>query len=42
MYLDKADYLVNFEFFYRNIQNSSNEDVDFVKVRTKETVLVSS
>ena len=37
-YLDYADYLVNFELFYRNIHNLgilSNEDLDFVKTRTK-------
>ena len=33
-YLNYADYLVNFELFYRNICNLgilSNEDLDFVK-----------
>ena len=33
-YLDYADYLVNFELFYRNICNLgilSNKDLDFVK-----------
>ena len=37
-YLDYADYLVNFELFYRNIRNLgilSNENLDFVKTRTK-------
>ena len=40
-YLDYADYLVTFELFYRNICNLgilSNQDLDFVKTRTKETV----
>ena len=43
-YLDYADYLVTFELFYRNICNLgilSNEDLDFVKTRTKETALSS-
>ena len=43
-YLDYADYLVNFELFYRNIHNLgilSNEDLDFVKTRTKEAALSS-
>ena len=43
-YLDYADYLVNFELFYRNIRNLgilSNEDLDFVKTRTKEAALSS-
>ena len=43
-HLDYADYLVNFELFYRNIRNlgiSSNEDLDFVKTRTKEAALSS-
>ena len=38
-YLDYADYLVNFELFYRNIRNLgilSNENLDFVKTRTKK------
>ena len=42
-YLDYADYLANFELFYRNIRNLgilSNEDLDFVK-RTKEAALSS-
>ena len=41
-YLDYADYLVNFVLFYRSICNLcifSNEDLDFVKTRTKEAVL---
>ena len=43
-HLDYTDYLVNFELFYRNIRNLgilSNEDVDFVKTRTKEAALSS-
>ena len=43
-YLDYADYFLNFELFYRNICNLgflSNEDLDFVKATTKETVLTS-
>ena len=43
-YLDYADYVVNFELLYRNIRNFgilSNEDLDFVKTRTKEAVLSS-
>ena len=42
--MDYADYLVNFELFYRNIRNlgiSSNEDLDFVKTRTKKAALSS-
>ena len=42
--MDYADYLVNFELFYRNIRNLgilSNEDLDFVKTRTKEAGLSS-
>ena len=38
-YLDYADYLVTFELFYRNICKLgilSNEDLDFVKTRTKK------
>ena len=41
-YLDYAVYLVNFELFYRNIRNLgilSNEDLDFIKIRTKEAAL---
>ena len=40
-YLDYADFLVNFELFYKNIRNLgvlSNEDLDFVKTRTKEEI----
>ena len=44
-YVDYADYLVNFELFYRNICNLgiflSKEDRDFVKTRTKEAALSS-
>ena len=43
-YLDYADYLVNFELFYRNIRNLgtlSNKDLDFVKIRAKEAALSS-
>ena len=39
--LKYADYLVHFELFYRDIRNLeilSNEDLDFVKTKTKETV----
>ena len=38
-YLDYADYLVNFELFYRNIHNVgilSNDDLDFVKQEQKK------
>ena len=41
-YLDYTDYLVNFELFCRHTLNYcilSNEDIDFVKIRTKETAL---
>ena len=43
-YLDYADYLINFELFYKNICNLgilSTEDLDFVKTRTKEAALSS-
>ena len=43
-YLDYADYLANFELFYKNIHNLGilpNEDLDFVKKRIKEAVLSS-
>ena len=43
-HLHYADYLANFELFYRNIRNLgilSNEDLDFVKTRTKEAALSS-
>ena len=42
--MNYADYLVNCELFYRNIRNLgilSNEDLDFVKTRTKEAALSS-
>ena len=42
--LKYADYLVRFELFYRdigNLQILSNEDLDFVKTKTKGTVLSS-
>ena len=43
-YLDYANYLGNFELFYRIIFNLcilSNENLDFVKLRTKEAALCS-
>ena len=43
-YLDYGDYLFSFELFYRNIRNLgifSNEDLHFVKTRTKEATLSS-
>ena len=42
--LKYADYLAHFELFYRDIRNLeilSNEDLDFVKTKTKETALSS-
>ena len=42
--LNYADCLVHFELFYRNIRNLeilSNEDLDFVKTKTKERALSS-
>ena len=42
--LKYADYLVHFELFYRDIRNLeilSNEDLDFVKTKTKEAALSS-
>ena len=42
--LKYTDYLVYFELFYRDIRNLeilSNEDLDFVNTKTKETVLSS-
>ena len=42
--LDYADYLVQFELFFRDIRNLdilSNEDLDFVKTKTKEAALSS-
>ena len=42
--LKYADYLVHFELFYRDICNLeilSNDELDFVKTKTKETALSS-
>ena len=42
--LDYADYLVHFELFFRDIRNLDilpNEDLDFVKAKTKEAALSS-
>ena len=42
--LKYSDYLVHFELFYRDICNLeilSNEDLDFVKTKTKEAALSS-
>ena len=42
--LDYTDYLVKFEVFFREIRNLdilSNEDMDFVKAKTKEGLLLS-
>ena len=42
--LDYADYLVQFELFFRDIRNLnilSNEDLDFVKAKNKEAALFS-
>ena len=42
--LKYADYLVHFELFCRDVRNLeilSNEDLDFVKTKTKETALSS-
>ena len=42
--LNYANYLVHFQFFYRNICNLevlSNEDLELVKTKTKETALPS-
>ena len=39
-----ADYLANFELFYRsicNLDSISNEDLDFVKTKTKDAALTS-
>ena len=39
-----ADYLANFELFYRsicNLDSISNEDLDFVKTKTKDAALIS-
>ena len=43
-HLRYADYLVHFDLFYRDIRNLeiwSNEDLDFVKRKTKERALSS-
>ena len=42
--INYADYLMHFELFYKNIRNlevSSDEDLDFVKTKTNETTLSS-
>ena len=42
--MDYADYLADFELFYRHNRNLgilSNYDLDFVKTRTKEAALSS-
>ena len=42
--LNHADYLVNFELFYRDIRNLqvfSAEDLDFIKTKTKDIALSS-
>ena len=42
--LNHVDYLVHFQLFHKNIRNLevlSNEDLDFVKTKTKETELSS-
>ena len=42
--LNFANYLVYFEWFYkdiRNLETLSNKDLDFVKAKTKETALSS-
>ena len=44
-YLDYADYLVNFELFYKNIRNLrilSNEDLDLIKTKTKTKAALCS
>ena len=38
--LSYSDYLINFELFYRSIDNSkilSGDNLDFIKTRTKDT-----
>ena len=43
-HLDYVEYLLDFDLFYRNIRNLgilSNENLDFVKTRTKEATLSS-
>ena len=42
--MDYVEYLLDFDLFYRNIRNLgilSNENLDFVKTRTKEPTLSS-
>ena len=42
--LNDADYLVNFEIFYRSIYNldiMSNGNLDFVKTKIKDAALIS-
>ena len=42
--LDYADYLVNLEPFFRDIRNLDilyNQNLDFIKVKTKEVALSS-
>ena len=42
--LNHADYLANFELFYRNIHNLhvlSTEDLEFIKTKTKDIALSS-
>ena len=42
--LNYADYLANFELFYRsicNLDSISNEDLDFVKTKNKDDALIS-
>ena len=42
--LNYADYLANFELFYRsiyNLNNISNKSLDFVKTKIKDTALTS-
>ena len=43
--LNHADYLVNFELFYRDIRNLevlSAEELDFIKAKTKDIVVSSA
>ena len=43
--LNHADYLVNFELFYRDIRNLevlSAEDLDFIMAKTKDIVVSSA
>ena len=42
--LNYANYLLNFELFYRsiyNLDNISNENLDFVKTKIKDAALTS-